>query len=256
MELSIPIAQQEMLPAYLLAMTRALAWLFVCPPFSNRAIPRQVRVGFAAALGLVSAPDLMGRDLPTDAVGLVGAVLGQVLIGAAMGFCTVLLFSALQAAGSLIDLLGGFEMAQFFDPMSGSGAAVFGRFYNLVALTVLFAANGHILLARGFLASFEAVPGTELSLDAISHIGIAALGRLLVAAVQIAAPLLAALFIAEVAMGVISRAAPQMNALVLGLPVKALATITLVGISLVSIPGAVDRLVRESLRAASLLLTG
>jgi flagellar biosynthetic protein FliR len=256
MQLSIPVAQQQLLPAFLLAMVRAIAWLLICPPFSNRAIPRQVRVGFAASLALVSAPRLALAPMPTDAVGLMGAVVGQVLIGAAIGFCTVLLFSAVQAAGALIDLLGGFEMAQLFDPMAGGGAAVFGRFYNLVAITVLFAGNGHVLLARGFLASFNAVPGTELSMEAISQIGIEAIGRLVVAAIQIAAPLLAALFIAEVAMGVITRAAPQMNALLLGLPVKALVTITLVGVSLVAIPGAVDRLVRESIRAASAVVGG
>jgi flagellar biosynthetic protein FliR len=253
--ISIPVAL-DLLVAFLLAMARSITWLLVCPPFAQRGIPRQVRVGLAASLALVSAPRLAQQTVPTEAAELIGSAVAQVLIGGALGFCTVVLFAALQAAGALIDLFGGFEMAQLYDPMSGTGASVFGRFYNLVAVTVLFAANGHALLTRGFLASFDAVPMTELSARAISSIGIDALGRLLVAAVTIAAPLLAALFITEIAMGVVSRAAPQMNALILGLNVKALTAIALVGLSLVAIPGQVQQLLRQSVRAGGALLGG
>jgi flagellar biosynthesis protein FliR len=256
MQLSFAVQEQELLVAFLLAMTRAATWLLISPPFSNRGVPRQVRVGFAAALALVSAPELARQSIPLDAPGLMGASLAQVFIGGAIGFTTMLLFSAIQAAGSLIDFLGGFEMAQLLDPMSGAGASVFGRFYQLIATAVLFAIDGHVIITRAFLMSFRAVPFTEMSTEAVSVIGIEALGRLMVSAMQIAAPLLAALFIAEIGVGLLSRAAPQMNAMVLGMNVKALATMSLVGLSLIAIPGAVSGALRESVRAGQAVLGG
>src|SRR3546814_18171903 len=79
----------------------------------------------------------------------------QVAIGVSMGFIGVVIFAALQAAGGILDLFGGFAMAQVFDPQSGVSTSLFGRFYNLLATTLLFVIGVHLLLVRGFLRSFD-----------------------------------------------------------------------------------------------------
>src|SRR3712207_3626341 len=208
----------ELLTGYLLALVRSAAWVFVSPPFGNRMLPVQVKLGFAAALSLALGPKLADQAVPLEVAPLLGAAVLQVGAGLALGFVGVLLLSAFQSAGALIDVFSGLNMAQVFDPATSSGTSIFGRFYSLLATTLLFASNGHLLLVRGFLESFDAAPLTELSLDGIGELLTQDLGRFFLAAVQIALPLLAALFLAEVALGLLSRAAPAMNVFMLGMP--------------------------------------
>lgn len=233
----------ELLTAYLLALARSSAWVFIAPPFGNKLVPNQVKIGFAAALALVMGPTLRGSVPDFDTAPFVGAVVAQVAAGAALGYLGVLIFNAIQGAGSLIDLFGGYTAAQLFDPMSNAGASVFGRLYSMVGMTVLFAINGHLLIVRGLLTSFRAAPLTSLSLDAMRTTVMTGSGRFLLSAVEIAAPLLAALFLAEVGLGLLSRAAPQLNVIMLGMPLKALITITLGGVALPLIPDATRSLV-------------
>lgn len=244
-----------LISGYLLALVRAAAWVFVSPPFGNRMLPVQVKLGFAAALALALGPKLAEHAVPLEVGPLLGAAVLQVGAGLALGFIGVLLLGAFQSAGSLIDLFGGFTMAQIFDPSTGSSTSIFGRFYSLLATTLLFATNGHLLLVRGFLTSFDAAPLTGLSLDGIGELLTEDLGRFFLAAVQIALPLLAALFLAEVALGLLSRAAPAMNVFMLGMPLKILLTVSLAGLALPLLPGALDNLVRPVVRHG-LLITG
>src|SRR3546814_19818961 len=87
-----------------------------------------------------------------------------------MGCIGVVIFAALQAAGGILDLFGGFAMAQVFDPQSGVSTSLFGRFYNLLATNLLFVLGGHLLLVRGFLRSFDAVPAMGLPTGSIAHV--------------------------------------------------------------------------------------
>lgn len=234
----------DLLTGYLLVMARATAWVFICPPFQQRAIPRQVKIGFAAALSLAIGPDLAKQGVPMETVPLVNAALLQVGAGLAMGFVALMFFSAIQAAGNIIDLVSGFTIAQLFDPLSSAPASAFGRFYNLLAVTLLFALDGHLLLVRGFIASFDAAPLTDFNINAAAKLISGDLTLFFIAAVQIAAPLMAALFLAEITMGLLARAAPHLNIFLLGLPVKLLLTITLAGVALPLFPGAVSSLLR------------
>lgn len=243
----------ELLAAYLLALARASAWIAIAPPFGNKLVPSTVKIGFAGALALVMGPTLEESVPPFDTAPFLSAIVMQVAAGAALGYLGVLIFSAVQGAGSLIDLFGGFTAAQLFDPMSNAGASVFGRLYYMVGITVLFAINGHLLVVRGLVTSFQAAPLTSFSLDAMRDTMITGMGRFLLSAVEIAAPLLAALFLAEVALGLLSRAAPQLNVIMLGMPLKALLTITLGGIALPLIPDATRSLVTMIVRAGQLV---
>lgn len=244
-------APAALIVAYVLGVVRASAWLVLVPPFGTRAIPTVVKVGLAAALALPAAPKLAEADPPMDVASLVTAVLLQVGMGLALGFITMMAFAAVEAAGSLIDLFAGFTIAQAFDPMSGNQTALFGRFYQLLAATLLFAINGHILLFRGFMTSFDAVALRVPSFGNLSDVAVDGLGVFMVAAVEIAAPLLAALFLAEVAMGLLARAAPQMNVFILGFPLKILLTIGLVGLVLPVLPEAVGAIVERSVRSGN-----
>ncbi len=96
----------------------------------------------------------------TDIASLSGALLENVIIGAALGFGTRLLFSAVESAGSLIDLFGGFSLAFALDPFNNNNNSVFGRFYALLTTTLLFASQAHQVVIAGFLRTFQTLPLT------------------------------------------------------------------------------------------------
>jgi flagellar biosynthetic protein FliR len=251
--MNIVIAQSTVV-AYVLALTRSCAWVFVCPPFGTRMVPVQIKLGFSAALALALGPKLVGHAVPLEPAPLISAAALQVGAGLALGFLGVMIFSAVQAAGSLIDLFGGFSMAHLLDPLNGASTSVFGRFYNLLAITLLFAIDGHLLLVRGFLTSFDAAPLTSLSTQEVGHMLTSNLSLFFIAALEIAAPLVAALFLADMALGLLARVAPEMNVFLLGLPLKVLLVLFLAGVTLPLLPDAVSHLTRTIVEDGAHLL--
>ena len=244
-------ANPELLVGFLLALVRASCWLVLVPPFGTRTIPAPVKIGLAGALSLPVA-ETVAKTVPSldQPAALIGAVAMQVAIGLSLGFVVYLMFSAVQAAGELIDLFGGFTVAPAYDPLSNAQSSTFGRFYNLLATTLLFAINGHVLLVRGFMTSFDSISASPTLHDLSSGL-IGDLGTFFLAAVEIAAPLLAALFLAEVALGLLSKAAPQMNIFMVGFPVKILLTLMLAGLALPLLPSSMNSLLTTALHAGS-----
>lgn len=245
LELSTPS-----LVALLLGTVRASAWLVISPPFAGRLIPAPVKALLALALALPMTPRLAGQAPAAEFGALTVSAAEQVVVGAALGFVTALFFAAIQAAGDLIDLFGGFALTFGFDPMSATSTSVFGRFYNLVAVTLLFASDGHQMVLRGFLQSYEALPlaGT-LSISQLSRLLHEGIGEMFMAAVQIAGPLIAVLFLTDVAFGLLNRVAPALNALMMSFPAKIFLTLTMAGAALAVLPKALDGVVDTAVRA-------
>ncbi len=238
----------QLLVGYVLAMTRAAAWLSIAPPFGTRMVPVRVKAGFAAALALALGPRLAEQTVPLEVGPLIGAIFLQVVAGAALGFIAYLLFAMFQTAGAVIDIFGAFAISQALDPVSGVQTSLFGRFYSLLASVLLFVTGGHLLLVRGFLTSFEALPVTGFRSEALARVLTDDLGLFFVSALEIAAPLVAALFLTDVALGLLSRAAPEMNVFLLGLPLKVFITISLVSLAIPVIPGAVSEATDTAVR--------
>jgi len=246
-QLSLPTG---LLVAFLLASLRSAAWLLVVPAFSSRAIPPYVRALLSMALALPVAPGLAAHAPPAEVFPLLSSAIQQVVVGAALGFLTSLIFSAVQAAGDLIDLFGGFSLGFAYDPLSLSNNATFGRFYNLLASTLLMASGAHLMVIRGFTTTYRLLPldGT-LSLPALERVLTSGLGQFFVATLQIAGPLLVVLFLADVGLGLLSRVAPALNAFALGFPIKIFITLSLGGMALLLLPDAITRMADEAARA-------
>lgn len=239
-----------LLVTMLLAAVRAAAWLVVTPPFNTPMVPPQIKAILAVAIALAVTPQLREAAPPLDAGVVITSAAEQVAVGAALGFLTSLFFAAFQVAGDLIDLFGGFQMASAYDPLAASQTAVFGRFYNLLAITLLFGTDGHQLVIRGFAASYQVVPLTGMmSFTTLARVLTEGIAGLFVAALQIAGPLIAVLFCADVALGLLTRVAPALNAFSLGFPAKILLTVLLAGIAIGIIPSMLDELVDRSVEA-------
>ncbi|GAA0609479.1 flagellar biosynthetic protein FliR [Sporichthya brevicatena] len=227
----------------LLGSVRSAAWLLVSPPFATRTIPGTVKAMLAVALALPVASQI-GPAIPELSTGgLISAIVLQVVTGAALGFVTYLLFAAIQAAGDLIDLFGGFTLASAYDPMSMSQSSIFGRFHQLLGLTLLFVTDAHLLIVSGFLRSYDAIPVTEgVALDATADAVLKGVTQFFLAALEIAGPMIIVLFLADVALGLLTRVSPQLNAFTLGFPLKIFLTLALIGFTFPLLPGAIDGL--------------
>lgn len=244
MNVQIPV---DALVGFILALVRTSAWMVTSPPFNNRMIPRTVKLGCAAALSIAISSQVPAGDINFNTAPFLGIVLLQVITGLVLGLLTQLLFSAIQAAGSLIDLFGGFTLGMAFDPYGNNQTSIFGRFYELIATTLLFASGGYLLLIKGFLTTFQVVPLGGINMNHFESLLFGDMTRLMVAAVEIAGPLLVCYFLAQVALGLLGKAAPQLNVLSFGFPFTILITLLMVGAALPIIPGALNTLLHHTL---------
>ena len=253
MNWDVPIAD---LLAIMLGAARTGAFMALAPPFNSRLIPVQVKALLSVGLTLPLFPYLRGTVPSLETSDIIFSAALQIFIGAALGFLVLMLFSALQAAGDMLDLFGGFTLATAYDPLSFNQSSVFGRFYNLVAATILFASEGHQLILRGFLQSFRTLPlNMTFDLPAFSQLLLKGVGEMFLAALQIAGPLIAVLFLTDVAFGLLNRVAPALNAFQLGFPAKIFLVLLLSGLAITTLPQVIDTIVDRAVTAV-LKLTG
>jgi flagellar biosynthetic protein FliR len=233
----------DLIVTFLLAAMRAGAWLAIAPPFSNQAIPTPVKAMLSVGISLPVVAQ-GGMHVPnTDVASIVSAMVLQLVVGAGMGFLCLLLFSAVASAGDLLDIFGGFSLSFAFNPMMQSGNAVLGRAFSMIASTLLLVSGGYLVILQGFLRSYQVIPlDAGLNLATLGGVLTQGLGQLLLSSLQIAAPLLAVLFIADVALGLLTRVAPALNAFALGFPFKILLTLMLIGTTISGLPHVVDAL--------------
>jgi flagellar biosynthetic protein FliR len=238
------------LEAVALASVRMLAFLVIAPPFSHNAFPLRIKAMLGIGLALAVSPQVSKGYVSPDTAGFVIALIKEFLVGAILGFLVMIVFSAIQSAGNLIDLFGGFQLAQAFDPQSMINGAQFARLFNLTSLALLFASGGYQLIIGGLARSFNALPlGTGVHLASPVQALTDAVGQMLVAALQIAGPLIVILFLADAGLGLLTRVAPSLNAFALGFPLKILITLTLASTVFVALPRIVESITGQSVAA-------
>jgi flagellar biosynthetic protein FliR len=236
--------------AYLLASLRIVTWLVVVPPFSTRAVPTMAKVVLSLGLALTVAPALAETSVPLTLGPLLVSVVTQVATGAALGFLTSLMFAAVAAAGSLIDVFGGFALAQGFDPLGQQGSTIFGTFHQWLFTMLLFASGGHLLVIGGLLRTFDLMPvGDTPDVGGGSDLLVNAFSLFVVIAVQVALPMIAVLFVADLGLALMTKVAPALNALNVMFPAKIGLTLILLGLSFPVLITVTERVVDHAMRA-------
>ncbi|MDO9379147.1 MAG: flagellar biosynthetic protein FliR [Nocardioidaceae bacterium] len=245
------------LVSYVLASVRLLAWLMIVPPYASRSFPTQAKVLLALALAFAVVPASALADVPTDALGLAVQVAQEVLVGASLGFVTYLVFAAVQAAGDLIDVFGGFSLASAYDPLSFQMNSVFGRFYQMLATAILFTTGLHLWVMAGLLTTFQRLPvGMGIEIGDLSQVMLAAFGVFITCAVQIALPLMGVLFLADLGLALLTKVAPMLNAIGIMFPAKIGLTLIVVGMSFTVLPEALMNLKDIAIEAMGALTRG
>ena len=240
MNIPIDLAAIE---AIALASLRMVAFLVIAPPFSYNGFPAQVKGMLAIGLAIAVAPRVGAGYHTADTGVFLLDMVKELAVGATLGFLVFLTFAAIQSAGSLIDLFGGFQLAQAFDPQSMINGAQFTRMFQLTALALLFATGGYQLIIGGLVRTFDAVPlASGLGMADPAKAMVIGLTQMFLSALQIAGPLIVVLFLADMALGLLTRVAPALNALALGFPLKIMLTIVLAAVVFVALPGVVSSL--------------
>jgi flagellar biosynthetic protein FliR len=200
---------------------RVLAVFSAAPIFSSRAFPVRARIGLALLIAFAAQPSLpVQADISLNSAQVFGVVAQQVGIGLAIGFVVRLVFAAFELAGEVVGFQMGLNFAAFFDPSLNSEASAAARFFGYMASLLFVVLNGHLLVLLTVVRSFEAFPVNQNFLEAASLMRLYSLGSdLFASALWISLPMVGMLMFANLALGIVSRVAPQMNIYAVGFPV-------------------------------------
>lgn len=217
---------------FILVLSRILAFLSTAPVLSRRGIPALAKVGLGVMLTfIVFAGKPMNYSGTTTK--FVGCLVLETAIGLTAGTLANWLFQCFQMGGQLIDQQAGFGSAAIFDPGSAMQVSLISNFIMYLSILLFLELNGHHLLLLGLVRSFQVVPvGTGLIGISASTVILRALSASTVLLIRVAVPVVVVLVLTDLILGMVGRTVPQLNVLMLGLPVKAgVAFLVLVAIS-------------------------
>lgn len=255
--LSVSAGQLEAwIAAFAFPVARLLGLIAAAPLFNSRGVPVRIRLGLGLAVALAVVPVLPPMpQIPLGSWLALTILAQQAFIGIAMGFVLRLVFVAVDMAGELIGLQMGLSFATFFDPESGGQTIVLGEFLGLLASLIFLGINGHLLLLDVVVHSFEWLPVATTPVSAqgwsfVAHYGITVFS----AGFLLALPLIAALLITNIAMGVLTRAAPQLNLFAVGFPITLTAGFVVLMLALTAFAPVTQRLFDQGFQAVDQLL--
>lgn len=226
---------------YLMVSLRVGVLLFFLPPWDNRLIPGKIKVFFVLGLSLALTPTVSPYlpAFPASAFAALFLVLRELLMGLSLGLGFRCLFSGVQLAGHLVSLQMGFGMATLIDPQSQAQNTLLAELLTWVALLVFLAADGHHLLLVLLVRSFQEVPLTaSLTVPQILGDFMPFLGKLMFSlGIQLLAPVLALLWLTQLALGLMARAVSQLHVMVVGFPLTIALGLFFLALTLVVLSG-------------------
>lgn len=224
---------------FFLVLARVTPLFVIAPLFSSTMVPPQVRAVVAVALSIgLTGVAVHGQQVPTDPLAVAGLVVVQLLVGLAFSFAVGAVFAAIQAAGTLTDSLSGFSYGAILDPINGNQGGALTSLYSLVGLALFIAIGGDAWTLRGLARTFTLVPLTGgVQLGPLATGAEQAFGSIFISALEIAAPVMLAMLITDVAFGMVSRVVPQLNVFAVGFSMKVGVALFVVAASLPFIAG-------------------
>lgn len=218
--------------SFIWPLTRILGLLAVAPPFGSTSVPMLVKLLLGVMISLVIAPDV---PIPPalDPASLTGLLIlvEQLVIGLAMGFAVRLVFAGVEMAGELVSSTMGLGFAVFFDPLSQGRSSAISQMLSLLATLVFLSINGHLILIAIMADSFHALPITTAPITAEGfHYLALTSARIFSMGLQLSLPIVVALLMTNMALGVLTRSAPQLNLFGIGFPITMVVGFLLIAI--------------------------
>jgi flagellar biosynthetic protein FliR len=216
--------------AFFLVLVRVAPLFVLAPLFSSNYLPPQVRTVLAVGLAIgMTGIAAHGQQIPSAPLALVGLVLEQLLVGGALAFAVAALFAAVQSAGSILDAVAGFSFGAMLNPLTGTQDAILTQLYTLTGTAIFIGFGGEGWVLRGIGRTFDLVPLTgSVQLNSVVAGSLQAFASIFASALEVAAPVILAVLITDIAFGMLSRVVPQLNIYAVGFPVK-------VGVALIAV---------------------
>lgn len=230
----ISVAQAQL---FFLAFTRIMAAMIHVPVLGGQTIPNQVRIGLGFVLTLVLIP---WQPLPetVEAAGSIAFAISlakEILIGTLIGYSADLAFGAIQMAGAAMGMGSGFESSRIFNPSLGDAGSAYDQVFVMTAMMIFLMIDGHHLVIAALSRTFELVPlnGT-LPFGGMESV-MAATSTFILAGIHLALPVMTALILTDLTLGLLARVAPQVQVYFLGLPVKVVVALLAMSVTFASL---------------------
>ncbi|KAF0204822.1 MAG: flagellar biosynthetic protein [Gallionellaceae bacterium] len=235
--------------AFIFPLARILALISSAPILGNKQIPIRIKISLAMLLTVIIAPNMtVPTDIdPASAQGLL-ILVQQILAGLVMGFAMRLIFTAVEMAGDLAGMQMGLGFASFYDPVNASYTPVIAQFLGILATLAFLGMNGHLYMLAALADSFQAFPINAALPSAIAFRTLTEWGStIFMHALQFSMPIIGALMITNLALGILTRSAPQLNIFAVGFPITLTVGFATLALTLPYLAPMLDHVVSESL---------
>lgn len=243
--------------AFIFPLARILALIASAPILGNKQIPIRIKISLAMLITFIVAPTLNvpGNIEPASAQGLF-VLVQQILAGLAMGFAMRLIFTAVEMAGDLAGMQMGLGFASFYDPVNASYTPVIAQFLGVIAALAFLGFDGHLYMLSALVDSFQAFPISTAMPSAAAFRTLAEWGTTIFThALQLSMPLIGALMITNLALGILTRSAPQLNIFAVGFPITLTVGFAALALTLPYLAPMLDHVVNEGLDMMQRLAT-
>ncbi|MBW1720711.1 MAG: flagellar type III secretion system protein FliR [Deltaproteobacteria bacterium] len=217
-----PLESIEQIQGFFWILVRVSILVAMLPFFGAKGLPMLWKAGLSVVLAVVLIPVVPPPGpLPSTLPELVLGLISEALLGFILAFVARLVFAAIQLAGQFMAFQMGFAMARVMDPVTGVQSTTLSQFLYLFAILIFFSINGHHIFIRALAESFQMIPPNGFHADPrVWEIVIRASAKMFLVALKIAAPIIIALFLSNLCLGIVAKTVPQVNILMIGFPVN------------------------------------
>lgn len=246
---------QQLILGFLAISVRLTGLMLFAPFFGSVAIPPRVKAGFVVAGSALFFPTLAASLSSLRLSEWPGLVLSELLMGAALGIATNLVFDAVQMAGQVLSTQMGFSLINILDPQTQVESTVMAQFHQTITMLIFLRLNVHLWMLRALGRSFiDLPPGSAHITRMFTLTAVRAGGEIFNLGIQLAAPVLSATFLTDVTLGLLGKASPQAPLMALGTPLKTLLGLAILFAALKYWPAMLDRFFLTSLRLSERLV--
>ncbi len=232
---------------FLLILARSSAIFLITPIFGRRNLPVIFKIGLAFMISIILVNIVeVPLNLFNGFVQFLFLIIKEVIAGLVIGFVTYVVFASIYFAGQIIDMKTGFGIVNVLDPQTNTQVPIMGNFLYVFTLVVFITIDGHHMLLSALIKSFEIVAVgklqiTALAVDAITKI----MMDTFIIGFKISAPVIAAILLTDVALGILAKTMPQMNVFMVGMPLKILVGIFTLMIMMPAFSSIIEALFRN-----------
>ena len=226
---------QDYIPLFGVILIRVAGIVVAIPAFSSRSVPLHVRIGLLIGLTVILFPIVSDqvRPLSLSWPQVVPLLFTEFMVGMVLGFAISFVMNAFIIAGELIGIQMGINLISALDPVAGGQVPILGQFMGLLGMLIFLAIDGHHMMFEALVASFQLVPPMHVHFSGFRVESVLKLGLgMFVLALKVGAPVMTAVFIVTLGMGILGRTIPQLNVMLNNVPITIGVGLLVLGLSL------------------------